>query len=194
MVMEMFRAIRDYALGVETYPVYEGQRGEEFWFETKSTWQPDAFDPTRTTSFTEGLSESIASWIGIALPKRVSVIHDLDSTTVFALEVFKIVPPSCIAILAVLGVIFLICLGMTILKFVWTQFTRRLRPRSRLSTPTSSAPPSVRGRTSRVSAEVAAVLATVAANNSGDALARYPEGSVEVSRRRRGRCTRSVLE
>ena len=110
-VMEMLRAFRSYFFGVDSYPVYEGVPREELWAEPKPWWTSEATDTSKPMLSTESLSESLASWFGVVLPKRVSVVQDLDDTTIFALEIFKVIPPSWIAILAVLGVIFLLYLG-----------------------------------------------------------------------------------
>ena len=182
----MLRAFRDYFFGVDLYPVYEGVPKEELWIEPKPLWKSEATDTTRFVLSTENLSESLASWFGVVLPKRVSVVQDLDDTTIFALEVFKVIPPGWIAILAALGVTFLLYLGVVILRFVVTQALRRLKPRSRRPSPIHSTPHSARGSAPQLSAEVAAVLATLAANNSG-VVASRAEDSLAVPRERRRR-------
>ena len=182
----MLRAFRSYFAGVDSYPVYEGVPREELWVEPKPLWTSEAKDTSKPMLSTESLSESLASWFGVVLPKRVSVVQDLDDTTIFALEVFKVIPPSWIAILTVLGVVFLLYLGVVILKFVVTHALRRLKPRSRRQSPIHSTPHSARGNAPQLSAEVAAVLATLAANNSS-VVASRAENSLAVQRERRRR-------
>ena len=127
--------------------------------------------------------ERLADWMGLSLPKRVSVIQDLDPSTVFALEVCKVIPPELIGLLAVLGFVLLILLGLWGLKFAWRLVVRATRTRSRRATPVPTAPSSARMVQPVVSAEVAAVLAAIAANNS--ALATRPDDRVVSHRRRR---------
>ena len=93
--------------------------------------------------------ERLADWMGLSLPKRVSVIQDLDPSTVFALEVCKVIPPELIGLLAVLGFVFLISLGLWGLKFVWKLVLRVTRARSRRATPVPTAPSSARMVTSQ---------------------------------------------
>ena len=88
----------------------------------------------------ESMPERVASWMGMTLPKRVTIVQDLDSSTVFVLELCKIIPPEWIGLLAALGIAFLIVLGFWGLRLVWKLATRCSRARSRRVTPVSSVP------------------------------------------------------
>ena len=155
----------------------------EWLSDTSSDWKTEAWFGNSIKNPSETVYETIAGWIGLALPRRVTIIQDLDPSTVFALEVCKVVPPEWIGVLAILGLLFLMVLGVYGLRVAWRLLTCFARARSRRAMPVSSAPHSARRQQPSVSAEVAAVLAAINANNS--TLATRTEERVSVHRRRR---------
>ena len=180
--MEVVRAVIGY-LGECMSSMTEDRLGSEKTSEMGRDWQTEDWNNELIATKSESVPEVIASWVGIALPKRVTVIQDLDPSTVFVLEVCKVIPPEWIGLLAVLGVVFLIVLGLWGLRLTWRVLRRFARAHSRRATPVPSVPNSARRPHPPVSAEVAAVLAAIAANNSS--LTIRPEDRIVQHRRRR---------
>ena len=180
--MEVVRWITDYLRSKTPSATQDGVFGERIVGDLPE-WKSGEYSSGMIESHSESLHERLAGWVGLSLPKRVSVIQDLDPSTVFALEVCKVIPPELVGLLAILGIVFLISLGLWGLKFVWKLVLRVTRARSRRATPVPSAPNSARPIPPVVSAEVAAVLAAIAANNS--ALVTRSDDRVVQHRRRR---------
>ena len=98
---------------------------EEWISNTSPEWKSE--DKYDSGDVKESMTERVASWMGIALPKRVTLVQDLDSSTVFVLELCKIVPPEWLGLLAVLGIVFLLVLGFWGLRLTWRLATRCAR-------------------------------------------------------------------
>ena len=73
-------------------PSFPEDKTDNEWISRVSPgWKTENWNESYAVVGTESVSEKIAGWIGLTLPKRVTVIQDLDPSTVFVLEVCKFI-------------------------------------------------------------------------------------------------------